>query len=118
MGFTLVSAQSDTTLDLDVLKGNWKIDLSPENKTDANFAKMIISSVGKNSIKGYFYRDGVNIEEARINTQLGVIYGALVSSDNSGSYNTSFYYKNDQLYGTTHSVEKDFLAVWIATKQK
>ena len=82
------------TMDIKLLKGNWKIDLSPENDSDNNFAKMIITDVGDNSLEGYFYRDEVKIREGRVNTKRGIIYGALVSGDNSGIYNTSFYYKN------------------------
>jgi hypothetical protein len=104
-------------IDITLLKGNWKIDLSPENDSDDNFAKMIITHVGDNSLEGYFYRDEVKIREGRINTQSGIIYGALVSGDNSGIYNTSFYYQDGFLYGSTHSVDKDFLAVWKATKE-
>lgn len=105
------------TMDITLLKGNWKIDLSPENDTDDNFAIMIITNVGDNLLEGYFYRDEVKIREGRINTQSGIIYGALVSGDNSGMYNTSFYYKDGFLYGSTHSVDKDFLTVWKATKE-
>lgn len=103
-------------IDISILKGYWKIDLSPEDKNDDNFAKMIISSVGKNSIEGFFYRDGVKIKEGRITISQGIIYAALISGDKSGTYNTSFYYKNDVLYGTTHSLKKDFLAVWEGVK--
>lgn len=105
-----------TPVDLSLLKGVWTLDLSPENDSDFNFAKMTITSVDKNSLEGTFYRDGVKIREGRINTQRGILYAALVSGDNSGTYNTSFYYKDGILYGTTHSVDKDFLAVWTATK--
>ena len=103
-------------LDLTLLKGVWTLDLSPENTSDDNFAKMTITNVGENSLEGTFYRDGVKIREGRINTQRGILYAALVSGDNSGTYNTSFYYKDGILFGTTHSVDKDFLAVWTATK--
>jgi len=106
-----------STSDISLLKGNWKLDYSPENDSDDNFAKMIITDVGDNSLEGYFYRDEVKIREGRINTKSGVIYGALVSGDNSGIYNTSFYFKDGLLYGTTHSIDKDFLAVWTATKE-
>ena len=111
-----VKGQS-ANLDLNVIVGNWKIDLSPHDKTDGNFAKMVITEVGENSFNGFFYRDCVKIQEGRINTQRGIIYAALVSGDNSGTYNTSFYYKDGLLYGSTHSIGKDFLAVWIATKE-
>ncbi|MBC8753365.1 hypothetical protein H2O64_01700 [Kordia sp. YSTF-M3] len=108
---------NESTVDISLLKGTWKIDLSPEDTTDANFAKMVITEVGKNSLNGYFYRDGVKIREGRINTQRGIIYAALVSGDNSGTYHTSFFYKEGLLYGSTHSIDKDFLAVWIGTKE-
>jgi len=105
------------TIDLSLLKGDWKLDLSPENDSDTNFAQMTITSIDENSLEGTFYREGVKIREGRINTQRGILYAALVSGDNSGIYNTSFYYKEGILYGTTHSVDKDFLAVWTATKK-
>ena len=100
----------------EVLLGKWKIDMSPEDPSDSNFAMMVISSVGKNSIEGTFYREGVKIREGRLQVSGGIIYGALVSGDNSGTYNTSFHHKEGVLYGTTHSIDKDFLAVWKATK--
>ncbi len=58
----------------------------------------------------------MKIKNAQINTLLGVIYYALLSGDNSGVYNTTFYYKNGMLHGTTQSIDKKFLAVWTATK--
>jgi len=106
-----------TNIDLKALIGTWKLDLSPENDSDNNFAKMTITAIGNNSIKGYFYRDGVKIREGRINMKSGIIHVALVSGDNSGIYNTSFYFKGGLLYGTTHSIDRDFLVVWTATKE-
>ena len=108
-------AQS-TDIDLNVLVGKWKLDMSPQDKTDSNFAMMNITKIEGNTFKGEFYRAGVKIRNAQINTQLEVIYGALVSGDNSGIYNTTFYYKDGILQGTTHSIDKNFLAVWTATK--
>ena len=52
--------------------------------------------------------NGVKIKEGRISTSEGVIYAALISSDNSGTYNTSFYFKDDMLYGSTHSLDRIF----------
>ncbi len=112
----LSKAQS-TEIDLTVLVGKWKLDMSPQDQTDSNFAMMEISEVEGNSFTGVFYREGVEIKDAQINTQLGVIYGALISGDNSGDYNSSFYLKDDILHGTTHAVNRDFLAVWTAKKE-
>lgn len=113
----VTSAQSEN-VDLDVLKGTWKLDMSPQDKTDSNFAMMKITKVDNKAFKGEFYRDGVKIKNGNINTQLGVIYGALISGDNSGEYNTTFYYKDGILHGTTHAVDREFLSVWTATKSK
>ena len=112
----LSKAQS-TEIDLTVLVGKWKLDMSPQDQTDSNFAMMEISEVEGNSFTGVFYREGVEIKDAQINTQLGVIYGALISGDNSGDYNSSFYLKVDILHGTTHAVNRDFFAVWTAKKE-
>ena len=111
-----INAQS-TDIDLRVLVGKWKLDMSPHDKTDSNFAMMEITEVEDNTFKGVFYREGVEIRDAQINTQLGVIYAALISGDNSGDYNTTFYYKEGVLQGTTHAVNRNFLAVWTATKE-
>ncbi|MEM8527787.1 MAG: hypothetical protein AAGG68_24305 [Bacteroidota bacterium] len=105
-------------LDLNVLIGEWTLDMSPQDKTDANFTQMKITKVTDYSFKGEFYREGVKIRNANINTQMGIIYGALVSGDNSGEYHTTFYYEDGVLHGTTHSVSRDFLAVWTATKDE
>ena len=105
-----------TDLDLNVLVGKWKLDMSPQDETDSNFALMNITRIEGNTFKGEFYREGVKIEEGRITTSEGIIYAALISGDNSGTYNTSFYFKDDMLYGSTHSLGKDFLAVWNAIK--
>ena len=110
-----IQAQS-TDLDLNIIVGKWKLDMSPQDKTDSNFAMMSITSIEGNSFKGEFYREGVKIKEGRITTSEGIIYAALISGDNSGTYNTSFYLKDGILHGTTHSLGKDFLAVWKATK--
>jgi len=107
-----------TTEDLQSLKGEWKLDMTPQDKTDANFAMMRITEIDSKSVQGIFYREGVVIKEGRVNTQSDVPYVALISGDNSGSYNSTFYYKNGKLYGSTHAVNRAFLAVWTAEKVK
>ncbi|WP_299260444.1 hypothetical protein [uncultured Aquimarina sp.] len=110
------SFSQENNKDLQLLIGEWKLDMSPQDKTDNNFAMMRIDKIDVNSIQGTFYREGVQIKKGKVNTQLDVIYVALISGDNSGSYNTSFYYKNGKLYGSTHAIDRGFLAVWIAEK--
>ena len=112
-----LSKAQTTEINLTVLVGKWKLDMSPQDQTDSNFAMMEISEIKDNSFKGVFYREGVEIKDAQINTQLGVIYGALISGDNSGDYNSSFYLKDGILHGTTHAVNRNFLSVWTGIKQ-
>lgn len=117
IGLLLVGLEAKGQESTDALIGSWKLDMTPANPADSNFAMMKIKSVSEKGMKGTFYREGVKLREGKINTQSGVIYGALISGDNSGEYNTSFYYKEGKLYGSTHAVERGFLAVWIATKE-
>ena len=112
-----LSKAQTTEINLTVLVGKWKLDMSPQDQTDSNFAMMEISEIKDNSFKGVFYREGVEIKDAQINTQLGVMYGALISGDNSGDYNSSFYLKDGILHGTTHAVNRNFLSVWTGIKQ-
>lgn len=112
-----VKGQTDE-IDFNVLIGTWTIDMSPQDKTDSNFAMMKITKVKDNTFKGTFYRKGVAIRNAKLNTQQGVIYGALVSGDGTGEYNTTFYFKDGMLHGTTHAIKRDFLAIWTATKNQ
>ena len=101
-----------------VLIGTWKLDMTPHNPDDNNFAMMHIESTKDNRLTGMFYREGVKLESGSLNSQTGTLYGALVSRDNSGSYNSTFYLKDGKLYGTTHAIDRKFLAVWTATKNK
>jgi len=110
------SYSQQSELNIQQLKGTWKLDMTPENKMDSNFAIMKIDTISDNKVEGSFYREGVSIREGRTNTNCGKIYVALVSGDNSGDYNSAFYLENGKLYGTTHSLERDFLAVWVGEK--
>ena len=112
--FSVATANAQESTD--ALIGKWKLDMSPQNLTDDNFAMMEITRVKDSQMEGTFYRKGVKLKNGQINTQTGVIYGALMSEDNSGTYNSTFYMKDGKLYGTTHAVERGFLSVWIAEK--
>ncbi|QNL21552.1 hypothetical protein HZR84_06250 [Hyphobacterium sp. CCMP332] len=113
-----LNAQNSNSINPDVLIGEWILDMSPYDKTDNNFAQMKITRATNMKMEGTFYREGVSMKNAQINTQTNLLYAALVSGDNSGIYNTSFYYKEGILYGSTHALERDFLAVWTAERRK
>lgn len=117
IAFVFIQPKANAQDSTDVLLGSWKLDMTPSDPNDDNFAMMEITSVKDNKLKGTFYRKGVKLKEGRLNTQTNTIYGALVSGDNSGTYNSTFYYKGGLLYGTTHALDRDFLAVWVAVKE-
>ncbi|SFR52555.1 hypothetical protein SAMN04490243_2605 [Robiginitalea myxolifaciens] len=98
------------------LIGTWRLDMSPENSEDNNFAMMEITAVKGRSFSGTFYREGVAIRSGLINTQTGKVYGALISGDGTGEYYTSFYLEDGRLVGTTHAPGRNFLSTWIANK--
>lgn len=104
--------------DPELLLGSWQIDMSPQDLSDENFALMRIEKLDGNSFEGIFYREGVRIQNGQINTQLSKLYGALVSEDGTGHYNTAFYYEDGLLHGSTHVIERNFLSVWTAKKIK
>ncbi len=106
-------AQAD---EVNHLIGTWRIDLTPHNTNDNNVAVMKIDKIKGNKLFGEFYRKGVRIQNGIINSNHQV-HAALISADNSGKYNSSFYLKDGILYGTTHAVDRDFLSVWVAVKE-
>ena len=111
-----VLAHQDRGDQVNDLIGTWKIDLTPQNSTDDMFAHMKIDKIEGSKFFGEFYRDGVNIQYGQINAK-NTIHAALISEDNSGTYNSSFYLKGGILYGTTHAVKRGFLSVWQAVKE-
>ncbi len=117
LSISLVNAQNGE-LNPSVLAGKWTLDFTPHRLDDSNFASMEITKVTNDTLEGYFYRSGVEMTDGQVNISTGKVYCALVSGDGTGKYYTSFYYENDKLYGTTHSVDKDFLSVWTGTKDK
>ena len=118
MFFPYELEQVSLDLDTQELVGLWELDMTPENKNDNNFAMMRITKVNARTFEGSFYRDGVQIRNGQLNTQRGLIYGALMSGDNSGDYCSSFYYQDGILYGSTHAIQRNFLSVWTARKVK
>jgi len=96
------------------LLGSWQLDMTPDDLTDQQFAWMRIASVTGDRFSGEFYRPGVTIRHGQLNQQGDRLYGALTSADNSGSYHTQFSLSDGVLTGTTHALDRGFLAVWKA----
>ena len=114
--FHLSFTQNEITNKLEDIIGTWKLDLTPENKSDEVSAIMNIESVTDKIVTGYFYNENSNIQASAINIQTGKMYVSFITADGSGNYNSTFYIYNNKLYGTTHSIGRDFLSVWTAEK--
>lgn len=94
------------------LIGTWKVDLRPTPDVDAHYQEFVASSIDGNAFKGSFY--GTEIHHGRINSDWDGVHFAVVTNDGSGDYNTSGVLKGGKLCGTTHSLGREFLAVWTA----
>jgi len=114
---TLVLTSHGYTQDLDIqqLVGEWKVDLRPTPDAEGYFQKLIITKADENGIEGTFYYHSEILESA-VNLDWNLLAFAFVTRDNSGFYNSTARLINGRLKGTTHSVERDFLAIWSAEK--
>ncbi|QCW99581.1 hypothetical protein FGM00_05490 [Aggregatimonas sangjinii] len=73
-----------TDMAFSVLVVRWKRDITPQDKTDSNFAMKNSTKNEANISKSEFYRQVVKTRNAPINTQSGISYGAFVSNYDSG----------------------------------
>lgn len=110
----LVSAQSP---DPAALVGTWQVDLTPKPGAEPYFQKLVITEVNDSTFTSTFYYDS-EIQEARFNADWGALTIAFFTADGSGPYNTAARLEGDLLKGTTHSIGRDFVALWTARKVK
>ena len=108
------SYQAVKPVDPQELIGVWRVDLRPTPNAPAYFQEFVVSSVNGKSFAGTFY--GAPIEQARVNTDWGVVRIAFVTSDQSGPYNHSAALIGSRLDGLTNSTGRDFLSYWSGTK--
>lgn len=97
------------------LLGTWTVDLRPTPDAEAYYQEFVVTAVDGKRFTGTFY--GTAIENARVNTDWGQLHFAFTTADGSGAYNTSGVLVDGKLQGRTHSLGREFLAVWTAEKQ-
>ncbi len=99
------------------LVGSWKVDLRPRPDAPPSYAKFEVTKIEGDTLVGTFY--GSEIKNGRLNRDWGSLYFAFTTTDNSGgSYNTTGKLVEGRLEGTTHAVDRKFLAVWKAEAEK
>lgn len=110
--FTAVAAA--TAPDARLLEGRWRVDLRPEPGADEYFQEFVVSGVDGTSFEGRFY--GTAIGNGTLNVDWGEVHFAFTTRDDSGEYHTSGRLDGNVLRGTTHSIGREFLAVWSAER--
>ena len=97
------------------LVGIWEVDLRPTPDAEPYLQEFEVSSVDGNGFEGSFY--GTPVTEGRLNVDWGAVRFAFVTADGSGPYHHSGVLREGRLEGTTHSIGRDFLAYWTATRK-
>lgn len=110
------TAPVSTSTAYDDVTGVWKVDLRPTPDAAPYFEYLKITKVEGNRVFGTFYNSP--IQYGNINDDWGTVVVAFITQDAGGNtYNTAFELDGNTLKGTTHSLGRDFLAVWTATKE-
>jgi hypothetical protein len=106
--------QSVTSPDPENLIGTWNVDLRPTPDAEPYLQKFEVTSVSEEGFEGEFY--GTPLEEGRLNLDWGAVRFAFVTADGSGNYHHAGILRDGRMEGTTHSLGRDFLAYWTATR--
>lgn len=97
--------------------GVWKVDLRPRPDAPASYTQFEIKTVEDKTLTGTFYNS--EIRNGQIDIEWGAVYFAFTTQDSSGgAYNTTGKLVGDRLEGTTHAVDRKFLRVWTAEREK
>ncbi|MBQ0961957.1 hypothetical protein KAK06_23670 [Ideonella sp. 4Y11] len=96
------------------LVGTWQVDLRPTPDAPPYLQAFVVTGVQGKRFSGSFY--GTPISQSQINTDWGAVRIAFVTGDGSGEYHHSAVLSGNRLEGLTHSVGRDFLAYWSATR--
>ena len=110
----LVRATVPQPPDPNELIGTWQVDLRPTPDAAPYYQSFTVTAIDGNTFTGTFYQSA--IVEGRINTDWGAVYFAFTTDDGSGVYHTAGRLVEGRMEGTTHSLGRDFLAVWTAER--
>jgi hypothetical protein len=109
------SARIPLRPDPGALVGTWEVDLRPTPDSEPYLQQFEVTAVSGDGFEGSFY--GTPIEEGRLNVDWGALRFAFVTSDGSGPYNHSGVLDEGRMEGTTHSLGRDFLSYWTASRE-
>jgi|GEM_PF-718646 len=97
------------------LVGTWKVDLRPTPDAAPYYQYLKITKIKDGRVEGTFYNSP--IQYGNINDDWGKVVIAFITQDGGDTtYNTTIEVDGYTMTGTTHSVGRDFLAVWTGEK--
>ena len=100
-------------LDVEELLGTWTVDLRPTPDAEAYTTELVIAH-DEHGLQATFY--GTEGTHVTVNDDWQEVRVALVTEDGTGVYHTSFVLVGETLVGTTHSLGREFLSRWTATR--
>ncbi|MEY8848772.1 hypothetical protein AB9K26_08150 [Psychroserpens sp. XS_ASV72] len=112
---TIIAQDLDTnsSTKVDLLIGNWKIDLRPTPESEAYYQFFVVKEINENTFTGTFY--GSEIKNGIINQNWSKLYFAFSTADQSNDYYHSGYLENGKVYGITYCPNRGFTNPWIGT---
>jgi hypothetical protein len=106
---------SETTFDLDKIKGTWLLDLRPDPNSEPYLKDFIITpKIGK-EFSGEFY--GTSFTTGFFNTDWENLYFAFTTKDKKNTYYHSGYIIDNKIYGISYSANRKFTSHWTGTKK-
>lgn len=113
---TPVAAVSAKPITADVLDGTWDVALYFSPDAPPSATQMQFKTEGGKIVSGSFYQS--EFQKADLSIRNGVLAFAVVTTDGLAPYNTSGRYIDGRIEGQTHSLGRDFLMIWTATRRK
>jgi len=99
----------------EVLDGTWDVALYFSADSPPSATEMQFKTEGSKIVSGSFYQS--EFQKADLSIRNGVLAFAFVTTDGLAPYNTSGRYIDGRIEGQTHSLGRDFLMIWTATRR-
>lgn len=112
---TTTKTNSETTFDLDKIKGIWLLDLRPDPNSEPYLKDFIITPTSGKAFSGEFY--GTSFTTGYFNTDWENLYFAFTTKDKKNTYYHSGYISNNKIYGISYSANREFTSHWTGTKK-
>jgi hypothetical protein len=97
------------------LSGTWDVSLQYSATEPQSSTVMVLNVSAAGTLTGTFYDSP--FEDAEFSLRGKTLAFGAVTSDGKAAYNHSGRLVGDRIEGQTHSLGRDFLMIWTATRQ-